>query len=101
MWWPSFVFLPLLMIAAVAVAVLLFTPTGVGVALAIADRFLGPSLEVRGWRGTIAGTLCADSVIYNQEGLTVELGGACVDPRLWASFDFVKVSIASRTDQGM
>lgn len=95
MWWPSFVFLPLLMIAAVAVAVLLFTPTGVGVALAIADRFLGPSLEVRGWRGTIAGTLCADSVIYNQEGLTVELDGACVDPRLWASFDFVKVSIAS------
>jgi translocation and assembly module TamB len=73
-----------LLILAVSVAVLLqwllFTQRGLEFALAQLERIPGIQIEVRGARGTIAGSLAADRITIDHEAAHIVVRGVSVDP---------------------
>ncbi len=59
---------------------LLFTQHGLEFALAQLTRLPGTQIEVRGARGTIAGSLAADQIIVDHEAAHIVVRGLSVDP---------------------
>ena len=59
---------------------LLFTQQGLDFALAQLTRLPGMQIEVRGARGTLAGSLAADQIIVEHEAAHIVVRGLSVNP---------------------
>lgn len=61
----------------------------------LGEEALAPALNVTGVSGSVLSELCAESIRFDTEGVQVLAEDVCINPRLWSSFDFLKVDLQS------
>lgn len=76
---PLLVLLLVVLLLLVAVGLLAVTQTGTGILVQTAERFL-PALNVAGVRGTLAGEVTADSLVWEKDGIKVDVQEAVFEP---------------------
>lgn len=87
-------FLIALLLLGVAVGAL-FSPAGTRLLVRQAESLLDPALSIEGVSGSLLQEVCAERLEYRHERAVVAARNLCVDVNLWASLDFLEVSLKS------
>ncbi len=87
--------LALIVLAGVILTGALWSTAGNRLIVRLAEDALAPALSVTGVSGSVLSRLCAETVRFDAEGVQVYVEDVCVNPRLWSSFDFLKVDLVS------
>ncbi len=90
----SYVLLAVVLLVAVLVLGVLSSTAGNRLIIDLLRESVVPGLDVTDLDGSILGTLCTAEFQYRAPAFEVTGRDVCVEPNLWTSIDFLKVSLA-------
>lgn len=87
--------LALMVLIGVILVGALWSTAGNRMLVRLGEEALAPALNVTSVSGSVLTELCAESIRFDTEGVQVLAEDVCINPRLWSSFDFLKVDLQS------